>query len=150
MRRTFLLTWNPAYRGLDEETIGRNVALTAQGQRALGRWNTGGTTQKIQPGDRVFLLVLGDGDHGIFASGYTTSEVYKDVRWNDPNRLANYVDLEWDTFLDPADVLPGDILQVTFPANRWRPRASGTQIVAGREDELELMWRDHVRAIREA
>lgn len=145
---TFLLTWNPVYGGLDESTIRRNVELTAQGKRAPGRWNTGGTTRKIQPGDRVFLLVLGSGDHGIFASGFVTSEVYKEVHWNDPRKLANYVDLEWDEFLEPADALPGDVLQTVFTANRWRPRSSGTQIVQGRENELEHMWSEHTQEVR--
>lgn len=145
---TFLLTWNPAYGGLDEATISRNIEATAACRRAPGRWNTGGTTRKIQPGDRVFLLVLGAGDHGIFASGFVTSEVYKDVRWNDSSRLANYVDLEWDAFLDPTDALPGELLQTVFPANRWRPRSSGTQIVQGREDELEHMWAEHLDDVR--
>lgn len=145
---TFLLTWNPVYGGLDESTIRRNVELTAQGKHVPGRWNTGGTTRKIQPGDRVFLLVLGSGDHGIFASGFTTSEVYKEVHWNDPRKLANYVDLEWDEFLEPADALPGEVLQAVFTVNRWRPRSSGTQIVQGRESELEHMWNEHTQEVR--
>ena len=61
------------------------------------------------------------------------------MHWNDPRKLANYVDLEWDEFLEPADALPGDVLQTVFATNRWRPRSSGTQIVQGRENELEQM-----------
>lgn len=143
--KAFLLTWNPAYGGLDFAEVAHWIQLTAQGRLVPSRWNTGGTTKMISPGDRAYLLGLGTAEHGIFASGHFTSEIYQRPHWYKPGRLINSADVDWDVFLDPSDVLPGEELKARFPENHWRPRVSGTRVARGREDELEALWLRHAR-----
>lgn len=146
--QTFLLTNNPNKFAIDPEELADWIDATATGHVVEGRWSTGATTKKIRRGHRAFLLRQGVSDRGIFASGRFISPVFKAAHWDDPNRLANYADVDWDTVIDPEDRLPIETLFAELPNGQWEPQASGSQLNPAEVPGLERIWADHVAAVR--
>jgi hypothetical protein len=144
----FLLTNNPKKWDMDPDLLTDWVVATAAGHPVEGRWSTGGTTKKIVPGDRAFLLRQGVSGRGIFASGTFTSSVFQAEHWDGSGAIANYADVNWDTVIDPDDPLPIEVLLEELTEAQWEPQASGTQVNHAVVPELERLWSAHVASVR--
>jgi len=144
---TYLLTWNPdrwEWRG--EKTSTQTIQIDS-GERVVDQWSTG-TTKRIQPGDRLFLLKLGSTPRGIFASGRAVSDVYEGDHYNQSrDDTANYVELTYDAFIDPyvGPILDHDALYEALPGERrWSPQGSGVSVPESDEATLEELWQTHL------
>ncbi len=147
-REAYLLTWNPKHWIWDELA---DVAHAVQAGLPLGsgtgnnRWSV--TTNKVRPGDRLFVIRVGKSPKGIVASALATSEVYTDTHWSgESDKTALYVDLEWETLLAPDQpLLPIEILQAEVdPGFSWTPQNSGRKIPAKTAQKLEVRWAKHL------
>ncbi|MCX0278255.1 DUF3883 domain-containing protein [Nocardia zapadnayensis] len=147
-RSAFLLTHNPRKFDFDPEILADWIDATAHGRRVEDNWSTGGTTRKIQPGDRAYLMRLGVQNRGIFASGWFTSDVYQDEHWDGSGGSANYADIRWDVVIDPEAALPIERLQAEIPQVHWTPQSSGMTIPPGDADSLDALWKAHVEPYR--
>jgi 5-methylcytosine-specific restriction protein A len=75
--------------------------------------------------------------------------VYQAGLWSDPGRTAYYVDLDWDLVLPIVDRLPIDELAAQVPGHHWNSvLASGQQLVAPGDEQLEAVWAAHVASVR--
>lgn len=142
---TYLLAYNPKrWRWSDLPEM--SVAVKS-GETVLDRWGTG-TSRRLKKGDRFFLIQLGQDLKGIFASGYTETDSYQDLHWEEEKSLlgemANYVRIRYDVLLNPETdpILPQEVLRHP-PLSRmhWSIRMSGVQIPNEVADELELLWK---------
>jgi 5-methylcytosine-specific restriction protein A len=148
---TYLLTWNPNRWQWTEEEIQEDIAQL----RKLGpeefyrvndyaRWSIGTNYRRVQPGDRLFLIRLGSEPRGIFSSGYAASYPYPDDHWdNVEGHVAWYVDVYWDTLLNPYDprfMLLREELTFISTDQRWSPPASGEEIKEEAAAKLEVEW----------
>jgi hypothetical protein len=140
---TFLLTWNPTSTDWDYTEA---VNETEQGRHFDAHWSVGNRRHGITSGDRGFLLRQ-ESDRGIVATGLFTGPVYQGQHWDDPKRQANYADLSWDLVLDLPDRLPVEVLKAQLPSMNWAPRASGVQIPAPADAELEQLWAKHLGGV---
>lgn len=141
---TYLLTWNPArshWVGLP-----KNIEEIRKKNICFEEWSTG-VTKRIRLGDRVFLMKLGRQEpRGIMASGWANSEVYEDVHRDKEARVggkqANYVEVRFDTILDPERrIFPRARLNNAIYANmNWEPQASGITIPEDVASKLEKDW----------
>ncbi|GAB3488268.1 protein NO VEIN domain-containing protein [Flexivirga lutea] len=143
----FLLTNNPKKWDMDPDLLADWILATAAGHSVEGRWSTGGTTKKIVPGDRAFLLRQGVPERGIFASGTFTSSVFQAEHWDGSGAIANYADVSWDTVIDPDDPLSIESLLAELPEGQWEPQASGTQVNPAVVAGLERLWSEHVASV---
>jgi 5-methylcytosine-specific restriction protein A len=138
---TYLLTWNPERWQWDD--IQDDIALITEKGFCDGRWSSG-VTKKIQPSDRIFLMKLGSQKpRGIMASGWATSEVFQDIHWGDDSKLAHYVDIHFDTIIDPSqdDIFSVELLQdEIYSGVNWTPQASGMSIPDDVAEQLEKDW----------
>lgn len=138
---TYLLTWNPDRWQWDD--IENDIALINQKGFCDGRWSSG-VTKKIQPNDRIFLMKLGSQKpRGIVASGWATSEVFQDIHWGDDSKLAFYVDVHFDTIINPNQqpIFPIEFLQDgVYASVNWTPQASGMSIPDNVAEQLEKDW----------
>jgi len=138
---TYLLAWNPDKWQWDD--IENDIALITEKGFCADRWSSG-VTRKIQPNDRIFLIKLGrQTPRGIVASGWATSEVTQDIHWQDISRLAYYVDIHFDTIINPSQesIFPIERLQEgIFARVNWTPRASGKSIPEDVAEQLETDW----------
>lgn len=146
MIHTFLLAYNPKrWQWTDLEEMSLKVK---SGKVVHDRWGTG-SSRKLRKGDRFFMIQLGQQPKGIFASGYTTTDSYQDIHWDEGKRSlgepANYVKIQYDVLLHPGtdSILPREILN-HFPLSkmRWDTRMSGIQIPDDVVAELELLWKN--------
>ncbi len=146
---TYLLIWNPAK--WDWTDLQENIKqIKAQGY-CYGSWSCG-VTKKIVPEDRIFLMKLGKEEpHGITASGWVVSEVYKAEHWNEiakrEDRTALYVGIHFDTILDPAkNIFPRTRLNSgIYTEMHWEPVASGVTIRSDIAAELEKDWAQYLK-----
>jgi 5-methylcytosine-specific restriction protein A len=138
---SYLFTWNPAR--WDWTYLQESIAEVKNNGYCRERWSCG-VTKRIKSGDRAFLIKLGKEPRGILASGWVSSEVYPDKHWNkqSKSRDALYVNVDWDTILDPqVSIFPRDWLSSgVFLKMHWEPQASGTRIPEDVSDQLEKDW----------
>lgn len=147
MPSTYLLTWNPNRWAWD--TLPVDARRSAEGDVVKERWSSG-NTKRIVPGDRLFLMRLGQEPRGIVASGWAISEPKPGPHW-DVERAAMgdtalYVDAEFERVLDP-DVdtpLAHRELEERFPNFHWSPQASGIEIPSDVAALLEEAWGDRL------
>lgn len=145
--RTFLLTWNPTRWEWDD--LPETVERVRRGESDEDRWSAGVRRSGIEPGDRFFILRQGKEPRGIFGSGEIRSEVYQAAHWDEAREgQANYVDLRFDTLVDPNEE-PKRIIAIAKLIDRFRGRyyfermqASGQQLPDDVAQELEGWWRE--------
>jgi hypothetical protein len=142
---TMLATWNPKH--WDQPDYAADVRASASGRIVRGRWATGNRKAGVEPGDRVFLMLQGDGPRGILGSGTCTSRILPDGHW-DQQRVADeahYVLIEWDSLVSEDDALPRTDLMARIPAGgEWRPQSSGTLLTPPVAASLEQLWAQHL------
>jgi len=147
------MTWNPdnwTWTNLQEQ-----AQRTADGGSVEEPWSCG-NSKSVKSGERLFLLKQGRKlPKGIIAAGVSTSKSYQDKHWNSKRAaqgdMANYVEAEWETILDPAyeDLLPVSACQYDgLPSVNWNTMASGIEIPQPVARILEEVWSRHVEAIR--
>jgi len=140
---TYLFTWNPAR--WDWTYLQDSIAEVKENGYCSERWSCG-VTKKIRTDDRAFLMKLGEEPRGIVASGWIASDIYEDKHWNQDKeakgKTALYVDLDWDTLLDPdIGIFPRAWLDSGIYAKmRWEPQASGIRILDDVAEQLEKDW----------
>lgn len=135
--------WNPAKSAWPERAAW--VDLTARGQTARTTWGVSRRRHGVHPGDRFYVLKHGRGPRGIVASGRVRSEPWEDAHWDGtPGRTIHFVDVELDRVLDPADVLPVELLRELCPRTNWAPQSSGTSVRPADEQRLEELWEEHL------
>lgn len=140
---TYLFTWNPKrWEWVDIQDCIKQVEENGY---FSDRWSSG-VTKKIMPGDRAFLMKLGDNNRGIFASGWIKSKVFESKHWDNEKRekgkTAFYVYVDWDTLLNPEEkIFPRELLNTDlYSKMHWEPQASGTLIPEDVAEQLEKDW----------
>jgi len=138
-RNTFLFAWNP--HNWNWDTIEEDIKKIADGKRLIDRWSCA-SHKKIKQGDRAFLLQLGKEPRGLFSSGIVVSNPYLSEHWSDSKKQVHYVDIEFDTLLNPEKdkIFRLQELEERLPAQKWSNRSSGVTINPGVLRELEKYW----------
>lgn len=140
---TYLFTWNPSR--WDWYYLQDSIAEVKKNGYCSERWSCG-VTRRIQPGDRAFLIKLGEKPRGILASGWVTRKVYEDKHWDreksNKGQLALYVDVDWDTLLDPSvEIFPRELFNNRiYSKMHWDAQASGVKIPDDVAEQLEKDW----------
>lgn len=137
--KTYLFTWNPTrFEFTDIEDL---IEEIIEFGNAPLRWSSG-NNKSIKIGDRIFLMRLGEEPKGIVASGYVTSNHIIDEHWEDPEKTANFNDIEFDVLLNSEvdDIFYLDEIQEIFPNFKWTPQSSGINIPDEIATKLEEIW----------
>jgi 5-methylcytosine-specific restriction enzyme B len=143
-RNTYLLTWNPT-NAYAWEDIDKYIGQIKKSGVSITQWSCG-NTKTIEPGDRIFLMRLGNQPRGLVASGWAISSVVEEPHWDskkaDEGVTANYVDVLLDVILNPstATLLGQDELKSRFPPQHWSPQSSGISIQPEIVADLERLW----------
>lgn len=141
---TYLLTWNPLFSKWDN--IEDEIEEIAQKGFIAGRYSTG-STKRIHTGDRVFLMKLGKPPKGIIGSGWSESDVFEEVRWNDPTKMALYINVKWDVLVNFNETMfPIEVLKTgIYGRVNWTPMGSGMSIPDDVAEELEIDWEKYLK-----
>lgn len=141
---TFLLAWNP--KRWHWHNIEEMSQLVQSRQLVTARWSCG-NSNRLQHGDRVFFIRLGQETKGIFASGYVIQGSHEDLHWDNgkasSGETAMFVKVRFDALLSPAkgDALPRHLLdEEPFREMHWDIQMSGVQVPNSVTSELEKVW----------
>jgi hypothetical protein len=121
-----------------------------QGEDLTEDWST--ANRNARPGDRAFLIRLGEEPRGIFASGTVATEPHLRRHWDAQSAASAeetyFVGVALDTLLNPLsdDVLRRDKLDISPLSNYdWDTESSGVVIPDDAAQELERIWVQYAR-----
>lgn len=142
---TFLLAWNPKRWHWND--IAEMSQLVQSGKLITTRWSCG-NSKRLQNGDRVFFIKLGQEPKGIFASGYVVQSSYEDLHWDNEKEASGetaiFVKVRFDKLLNPENnnsILPRQLLDAEpFQEMHWDTQMSGIQMSDHVASELEEVW----------
>jgi 5-methylcytosine-specific restriction enzyme A len=137
---TYLFVWNPKRWTWD--TLEEDIEEVNETGNCPESWSCG-VNKSINQGDRAFLIRVGSEPKGIMGAGFVTSEPFIDRHWSGDDREAFYVDISFETLLNPEKepILTLDLLKTgKLTAQNWTPQASGISIRRELVDELEALW----------
>ncbi len=140
---TYLLAWNPKRCQWDD--LAKTSDAVKAGETFI-TWSCG-NSKRIQKGDRVFLIRLGEQPKGIFASGIVTIGSHEGLHWDDKKaafgETCMFVKVCLDTLLDPESetILPRELLdEARFSGMHWDTQMSGVRVPEPVATELEKVW----------
>ena len=146
---TYLLTWVPKRFPWRKEKFADQIAALDRGEVVTDTWSTG-STKRIEPGQRVVLMRLGESPKGVFGTGRTTSSVREEPHW-EADRAARgetrkTVSIVIDELINPwsQPVLEQERLKESFPEVHWAPQGSGMSLPDSIVGELEILWQRHL------
>ncbi|WP_372697508.1 HNH endonuclease [Arthrobacter sp. JSM 101049] len=147
-RPSFAVIWNPGNWTWDQddfESVRESIAATGG---ATGQWSTGSRWSGIEPGDRVFLFLVGSENRGLIGSGHAASEIEPSPHWDGQHTdEAPYIKILWDALVDPEDLLSWDQIQANDPDFPDNFQSGGVRIDWQRTAALESLWLEHIDAV---
>ena len=138
--KTFLFAWNP--KKWNWEALEKDIEKIENAGRTTEMWSVV-SHKKIKPGDRAFLMRLGQEPKGIMAAGFVLSKPFLSKHWSGENKLVNRVMIEFEVILNPSvePILGLDFLNTgNLAKGNWTPQSSGIEISSEITDELEAVW----------
>ena len=153
----YLVSWNPQKgtwffgndenevianneKGYSEESYHRAIEAIKAGRDVVEAWRC--ISSKVCPGDKIFMIKLGEGTRGIIGYGIAESKPYK---YNFEGEEKQYVDIKFKHILDYREkILSQKILMENFPLQTWSPQGSGISIEEEYGESLEKLWYDFV------
>lgn len=144
----WLVAWNPRLYAWDDFAADLEM-LAARGHIDFS-WNLG-QNRSVVPGDRFWLIRLGEHPKGIFGRGYALETPHRAPSWRNPASMQMYAPIRWIELLDARHqkiVLPQPFLKSHSVLRRmnWSPRGSGVRIPDEVNLVLEAKWRDFIAA----
>jgi 5-methylcytosine-specific restriction protein A len=140
--KTFLFAWNPKkWNWTNLETSINEVERTG---RTSEKWSVI-SHKKINPGDRAFLMRLGEEPKGIMGSGFVVSKPFLSPHWDGSGKLVNRVMIDFEVLLNSSSEPLLDLKtlnQGNLAKVNWTPQSSGIEIDNEFSDELEALWFD--------
>lgn len=142
--KTYLFAWNPLK--WNWTTLEKTIHQVRQTGGSIEKW-TVASHKKIQPGDRAFLMRLGEEPKGVMAAGFVSTFPFLSEHWNGSGKLVHRVMIDFETILNPStepilkleQLKKGNLSKVN-----WTPQASGIEINPEIVDELEEIWFDFI------
>ncbi len=148
--KTFILMWNPAISSYTMERFksDQNYLCDNGYGEGVGNWSVW-EYDKVEDGDRFFMVKVGEGKTGIVMSGYFFGEAYEDEDWSGKGRQTFYVDLYIQEQIDPdkAEILTTEFLQEQIPDFDWSGGHSGRLLDEKSAYKLEYLWFKYMQKI---
>jgi len=138
--KTFLFAWNP--KKWNWETLEGDIEQIEETGKTTLQWSVQ-SHKKIKPGDRAFLVRLGQEPKGIMAAGFVTTPPFLTQHWSGSDKLVNRVMIDFEVILNSEfePLLNLDLLNHgNLSKGTWTPQSSGIEINPILVDELEAVW----------
>ena len=142
--RTVILKWNPSISSFSMLAFLHGIFRNNHADSFDMNWSVW-DYEEIKEGDRVFFLKVGDyGQCGIVAAGFALSKPYRSEDWSGKGRTTYYIDLEFDTMLNPdaVPILTSEQLSKAIPDFDWTGGHSGVVLTEAQAVQLEQHWDD--------
>jgi 5-methylcytosine-specific restriction enzyme A len=154
---TYLLTWNPdPVKGWQWPEFSKVAAASTDGEIIEEPWSC--ANSHVQPGDEVYLMMVGRKDRGIIGIGRAKSKPELDTHWRKEKAAKGLkyqrIDCYWGRILNPnldspllLESIRKNSVLAKFKSN-WTPRSSGIRIPKDIAKELKSVWCAHVQTFR--
>lgn len=143
---SFLFTWNPSKWPWDD--LDQNIEEIKKSGKCLKRWSCI-SHKKAKPGDRAFLVKVGNQGRGIIGSGVILSYPTLGEYWGEEDKQVYYVTIEFEILLSSKD---SEILSIEnlkdgiLNEQVWTPQSSGIVIKPSVINDLEEIWFDFLNS----
>lgn len=158
--KTFLLYWNPYFssykvdRFLKDFNFGDGKDVLAE----LDKWDRSPDNfnwsvvehEKAHKGDRFIFVKVGySKPTGIIGIGTFTSEPYADADWSGQGRKTFYMDMDWESIVNPLSdkVLPASQLTEAIPEVTWTKGMAGVEVTPEIAAKIEVLWKKHLESV---
>lgn len=100
--------------------------------------------EKVQVGDRFFMLKVGHGNTGIVMSGIIVSLPYRDEDWSGKGREVRYVRMIPDCMVHPdkSRMVTIQMLDEALPGVNWNEGHSGVILDESQALKFDELWRN--------
>jgi 5-methylcytosine-specific restriction enzyme A len=145
---TYLLAWNPKKWDWDKIAIHTLEEMSAEVKKGvMVRSNWSIANLHAREGDRVFIIKVGKGTRGIFASGIITSMPFEALSYDAEKASkgikTHFIQFEYDTLLNPeADEIIDwkSLKEEPFSKFNWGIQTSGVFLSEEMASCLEKRW----------
>ena len=158
---TFLLYWNPFFSSYKLDRFLRDFAFP-EGKDVLtdaDDWDRSPDSfnwsivehGKAHCGDRFIFVKVGyEKPTGIVGVGTFTSEPYPDEDWSGQGRKVFYMDMDWETVINPTSdkILKTHQLIEAIPEVMWSKGKAGVEVAPEIAAKIEALWQKHLDSIQ--
>lgn len=147
--KTFILMWNPAISSYKMEQFEYELSDLYDGYITDYNWSIY-EFDKVNHGDRFYMVRCGHGHTGIVMSGKLVGEPYTDEDWSGRKRKVYYMDMEPDYFVHTEKVgsyLSTDFLMKELPGFDWTGGHAGRVLPDSLAEKLETQWSSYTEEL---
>ncbi len=148
--KTFLLYWNPHFSSYKIEDFLYDFDFEEGIFPDDFNWSIY-EHEKAHAGDRFIFIKVGyEKPTGIIGTGHFTSEPYLSEDWSGQGRKVWYMDMEWETAVDPESdmVAPTEALQAAVPDVNWTTGKAGVEVDSKNAFIIESIWQHHLEKFK--
>jgi len=154
-QQTFVMRWNPEvsnYKLADFEHAMADFLENHAAGLATGGYYFDWSIwdhQKVQIGDKFYMLKVGNGNTGIVMSGIIVSLPYKDEDWSGKGRDVRYVRMIPECMIHPdkSVLVTTQILDDALPGCNWNEGHSGVLLSEHEASIIDSIWQEYLGCI---
>lgn len=145
MENCVILKWNPRISSFKYDDF---VHIMNNFRSSRLNWSVW-EYDKVEIGDKFFMVKVGEGTTGIVMSGRIASKPYRAEDWSGGGRKTYYCDLsiEWMSDINKAPVIPTGRLEESIPDYNWRTGHSGIVLGKSQADELKTLYKQFFQSL---
>lgn len=146
MTNTVIFKWNPAISSYSMLEFLDDIRRKINN----GDWSVH-DYEKINAGDRFYMLKVGKGQTGIVKRGRIITDPFTDEDWFRQKRKTYYCDYRANIMINPDtfSLLSSEQLQQTIPNFDWFGGHSGLVLDPVQANRLEKLWNTYLTDMQE-
>ena len=146
MTNTVIFKWNPAISSYSMLEFLDDIRLKIDD----GDWSVH-DYNKIQDGDRFYMLKVGKGQTGIVKRGRIITAPFTDEDWSRLKRTTYYCEYRATIMINPDTfpLLTSEQLQQAIPNFDWFGGHSGVVLDPAQANKLERVWKKYISDTQE-
>ena len=150
MKKTIILMWNPAISSYKMDAFEDDLDFLTDDWETDYNWSIH-EHDKVEEGDRFYMVRCGQGNTGIVMSGTLVGEPYCDEDWAGRGRKIYYMDMEPDYMVhsDKIAHITTEQLLRELPGFDWTGGHAGRVLPAPLAEKLEVMWNAYTKKLHE-
>lgn len=140
---TYILFWNPVISSYNKERFLKDFDRG----NGVGNWSFN-EYEKIEPGDKFYMLRCGEGNTGIVMKGVIITEAYESEDWSPKNRAhIHYADIYQNFTINSFEdvkLLTPENLSKEIPGFNWYGGHSGRLLNKEDAHKLDGLWNKYL------
>ena len=151
MKKTIILMWNPYFSSYKMEQFEDELHHLHLGMTTDYNWSIH-EHDKVEDGDRFYMVRCGQGRAGIVMSGTLVGEPYGGEDWAGRGRKIYYMDMQPDYYVHTDKVptyVSTEYLLRELPGFDWTGGKAGRVLPATLADKLEDIWARYTKKLHD-